>query len=273
MKLWLLGLLAGALALSPAVTFAATADIDDTPGAPTAAEMAEPPSDGASPLTGRVLLVSSAADIVLRPHEVILTFDDGPKPGTTDSIVKTLNAYGVKATFLMVGSMALRHPDIVRSVFLSGNTVGTHTFDHQDLSKLDPDAALDDIQRGEDAVRKALAPIGAAPSPFFRFPYLAQTKVLRADLALSGRIALGAQLDSDDYFTSTPDRLLRRILKGLDRTGSGIILMHDIHARTAKMLPDLLQELEARGYTVVQLVYRDAPFLGVPLRTATNGTR
>lgn len=223
---------------------------------------------GTSVLTGRVLQVSSLKDIVLNPGEVILTFDDGPRPGTTDSILKTLNAYGVKATFFMIGQNAQHHPQIAQSVYLDGETIGSHTYDHKDLSKLTEDAAMSEITRGDQAVRAALAPIGGTDTPFFRFPYLAQTPVIRAALEQQSYIPIGAQMDTDDYFTTSPERLLHRILRELDRTDRGIVLMHDIHERTAIMLPSLLDALIARHFTVVQMVYQNAP--AVQLRTATG---
>src|SRR5579863_1956597 len=80
--------------------FAANVD-PSKPESPASPPAPLPPTlnaDGTSALTGRLLAVSSLTDISLNPGEVILTFDDGPRPGTTDSILKTLNAYGVKAT-------------------------------------------------------------------------------------------------------------------------------------------------------------------------------
>ncbi len=240
----------------------------EAPPPATALPSLRPPlgANGTSVLTDRLLAVSSLSDIKLNPGEVILTFDDGPRPGTTDSILKTLNAYGVKATFFMIGQNALRHPAAAQAVYLAGETIGSHTFDHPNLAKLTEDAALSEITRGDQAVQTALAPIGGTDTPFFRFPYLAQTPLIRAALEQQSYIPIGAQMDSDDYFTTSPQRLLRRILRELDHTGRGIILMHDIHERTALMLPRLLEALIARHYTVVQLVYRNAPL--VQLRTA-----
>jgi peptidoglycan/xylan/chitin deacetylase (PgdA/CDA1 family) len=260
---------AAALALLFVATAAFAAGKDVNTAVPAAPAAPLPPAlngDGSSILTGRVLPISSLRDIALNPGEVILTFDDGPRPGTTDSILSTLRAYGVKATFFMIGQNALRHPAVAQSVYLAGETIGSHTFDHKDLSKLSEDDALSEITRGDQAVQTALAPINGTDTPLFRFPYLAQTPLIRTAMEQKSYIPIGAQMDSDDYFTSSPQRLLRRILKELDHTGHGIILMHDIHERTALMLPRLLDALIARHYTVVQLVYKNGPM--VQLRTA-----
>ena len=100
-------------------------------------------------LAGRTLTVSSLHDLKLRDKEVVLTFDDGPVPGKTERILATLNQYGVKATFLMVGQMAETYPAIARKVVASGQTIGSHTYRHRDLQNLAFDAAMMEIMRGE----------------------------------------------------------------------------------------------------------------------------
>jgi peptidoglycan/xylan/chitin deacetylase (PgdA/CDA1 family) len=219
-------------------------------------------------LGGRTLAVGSTADIILRPGEVVLTFDDGPRPGKTNEILATLDDFGVKATFLMLGSAAQAHPRLAQQVALSGHTVGSHTFDHVDLGTLDRQAALDEIARGEHAVAQALSGAGQAPSPFFRFPYLSQTGFLRTNLMQGSVVILDVDIDSKDYYKDTPEAVAQRTLARLDSRGSGVILFHDIHQRTVDMLPMFLAELEQRGYRVVRLVPKDSGVFGRDVITA-----
>ncbi|GGD16324.1 polysaccharide deacetylase family protein [Aureimonas glaciei] len=210
--------------------------------------------DRRSRLTGRTIVVDSIHDIVLEDHEVVLTFDDGPMPGKTPKVLDALDAKGVKATFLMVGRMASAYPAIVRQVAARGHTIGTHTQDHANLTTVGLETALADIDKGRQSVAAALVPMQARPAPFFRFPYLADTPALRRTLAARGTVVIDVDVDSKDYFVSSPDDLKKRGLERLDARGSGIILFHDIHSRTVAMLPGFLDELEARGYSVVNLV-------------------
>jgi peptidoglycan/xylan/chitin deacetylase (PgdA/CDA1 family) len=219
-------------------------------------------------LGGRTLSVRSATDIILRPGEVVLTFDDGPRPGRTPTILATLNDFGVKATFLMLGSAAQAHPRLAQQVAASGHTVGSHTFDHVDLGNLSRQAALDEIARGERAVQLALAGGGHVLSPFFRFPYLSQTGFLRTNLMQGSMVVLDVDIDSKDYYRDTPSIIAERTLARLDARGSGIILFHDIHQRTVEMLPLFLAQLEERGYSVVRLVPKDNSVFGRDLITA-----
>lgn len=219
-----------------------------------------------SQLAGRTLQVASTSDIVLRPGEVILTFDDGPRAGKTPQILDTLDRYGVKATFLMLGSAARSNPELTQLVARRGHTVGSHTYNHTDLSKLTRQEALDEIVRGEEAVAEALGTENL--SPFFRFPYLSQTGYLRTTLLQGDMVVLDVDIDSKDYYSDTAAVVSRRTLDRLDARGSGIILFHDIHQRTVDMLPGFLAELEARGYSVVRLVPKSNGIFGRSVLTA-----
>ncbi|MDI6027086.1 polysaccharide deacetylase family protein [Corticibacterium sp. UT-5YL-CI-8] len=207
-----------------------------------------------SPLAGRTIVVHQISDIQLQPKEVVLTFDDGPVPGRTERILDALEARGVKATFLMVGQMAQAHPDIAKKVAIAGHTIGTHTQDHANLAHLSLSRAMGEIEEGKHSVAAALQPTRYKAAPFFRFPYLADSSALRNRLAAEETVVIDVDIDSKDYFQSAPEQIRRRTMEALAHRGSGIILMHDLHARTAGMLPGLLQDLQAQGYKVVHLV-------------------
>ena len=209
-------------------------------------------------MAGRTLYISSVADFAkLRPGEVILTFDDGPHPTITPKILKTLKAYKVKATFFMVGKMAKAHAETAQLVAKAGHTIGSHTHNHENLSAITFDAALTSVTKSETEISAALKPAGGKLSPFFRFPYLVETRALRTDLTDSGITIFGVDIDSWDYLSQSSETVLKRTLRRLDEKGKGIVLFHDIHARTAKLLPDFLDALRERGYTVVRAVARN----------------
>lgn len=211
------------------------------------------PSRHFGQLGGRTVTVSESGALGLQPGEVILTFDDGPRPGTTNSILDTLDQFGVKATFLMLGSSAERYPSLAREVAARGHTIGTHTYDHVDLSTLSNHDAIAEIYAGQQAVAAALAQDDLAPSRFFRFPYLAQNGVIRTSAVESRFIVLDVDIDSKDYYAETPQQVLERTLARLDERGSGVVLFHDIHWRTVAVLPEFLKALRERGYQVVTL--------------------
>ncbi|WP_244640874.1 polysaccharide deacetylase family protein [Pelagibacterium lentulum] len=208
---------------------------------------------GRGVLAGRTITVADGSQISLLPGEVVLTFDDGPRPGKTEAILDTLEAFNVNATFLMLGSAAQRHPELARAVARRGHAIGSHTYDHADLTTLSQTEAIAEIQAGHMAVSDALAAGGYEASRFFRFPYLSENGLLRASVVEGDLIVLGVDIDSKDYFRSTPQEVMDRTLARLEARGKGVVLFHDIHDRTVTMLPRFLAELEERGYSVVSL--------------------
>ena len=91
-------------------------------------------------------------------------------------------------------------------------------------------------------------------TPFFRYPYLAYNKRTDRLLSQKGLIAFGANIDALDWKRSSSSAVHNRIMRRLRKEGKGIILMHDIQGRTAKMLPRLLRTLKDEGYKVVHMV-------------------
>lgn len=222
-------------------------------------------------LAGRELTIGAQADIQLAMGEVVITFDDGPRPGKTDKILKILDDYEVPATFLMLGQAAQKHQGLVREVAKRGHTIGLHTHSHGDLTTMNVASALAEIERGRKPLEAALSPLNKAPAPFFRFPYLAQNSALRRAVNNAGLIIMDVQIDSKDYFKDGANAVLDRTLTRLDKQGKGIVLFHDIHQRTVDMLPAFLAALKERGYKVVSLVpERQLQLRGTTLLASTN---
>lgn len=65
-------------------------------------------------------------------HEkvVYLTFDDGPIPESTPFILDTLQRYGIKATFFMVGDNVRKYQELYKRILSEGHQVGNHTHNH-----------------------------------------------------------------------------------------------------------------------------------------------
>ena len=95
---------------------------------------------------------------------VYLTFDDGPRPETTPAILDALAKECVQATFFMIGKRADAHPELAARVREAGHSIGSHSYTHRDLNKLEPEDAVQDIQHGYEAVEKAA--FGSAAEAF-----------------------------------------------------------------------------------------------------------
>jgi peptidoglycan/xylan/chitin deacetylase (PgdA/CDA1 family) len=189
---------------------------------------------------------------LLADREVVLTFDDGPYPGLTRQILDALDAQCTKATFFVVGRMAVAHPDILRETLARGHTVGTHTWSHPlHIRQQGFASAKLEIDRGiSEAERAAGRPL----SPFFRFPGLGDSADTVDYLRSRGIATFTVDIVSNDSFISSPLRVAQRTLSLLEQRGRGIVLFHDIKASTAQALPYMLDELKKRQFRIVHLV-------------------
>jgi peptidoglycan/xylan/chitin deacetylase (PgdA/CDA1 family) len=188
----------------------------------------------------------------LADKEVVLTFDDGPWPANTPAVLKALADQCTRAVFFPIGKHATYHPEILRQVAAAGHTVGTHTWSHANLNskKISEQQAKDEVEKGFSAVKLAL---GAAPSPFFRFPELQHGPAAMAYLGTRNVAMFSCDLDSFDFRAKDAAQIVNTVMTKLDKQGKGIILMHDFQKHTAEALPTLLSRLKAGGYKVVQM--------------------
>ena len=189
----------------------------------------------------------------LEDHEVVLTFDDGPIPPHTNEVLDTLKAQCVKATFFVVGEMVRAHPDTLRREYNEGHTIGTHTDHHPFMHRLTPEKAKKEIA---DAILSAEQALGdkSAVAPFFRFPYLDVTSADENIALQMGLSIWSIDFNGSDWTFITPEKVAALSLKRLEEKKKGILLLHDIHDRTAKALPIILSELKKRGYRIVHVV-------------------
>ncbi|MCB1504910.1 MAG: polysaccharide deacetylase family protein [Hyphomicrobiaceae bacterium] len=187
----------------------------------------------------------------LEPGEVVLTFDDGPSRQTTPAVLDALSAHCTKATFFMVGRMAISDPEMVRKVDALGHTVASHTWSHKNLARQSSQQAEREVELGISAITAAL---GKPIAPFFRFPYLSDPRRVISHLEERNQAILSIDVDSYDWRARSRSIMFNNVLSQLKSRGKGIILFHDIQRVTATNISALLDELKERGYKVVHLV-------------------
>ena len=198
----------------------------------------------------------------LKPGEVVLTFDDGPLPTHTVTILKALKEHCVRATFFPVGKLAIGYPEVLKMVSDQGHTVGSHTWSHPNIAgkKMTPERVKDQI---EDAISAVKLAIGAPGAPFFRYPYLKDTPASIKYLAKRNIAVFSTDLDSFDFKGGRPEKMVARVMRNLKKRGKGILLFHDIQRTTARAMPQLLKKLKQGGYKIVHLTAK-APVTTLP---------
>ena len=171
----------------------------------------------------------------LAPGEVVLTFDDGPTPKYSRTILAALAAQCTKATFFVVGRMAVADPEMVREYARLGHTIGIHTWSHANLHSITPLKARTEIELGFSAVQQAL---GKPVAPFFRFPYLADTKSMTTHLQERHVAIFSIDLDSKDFRTRDPGTVHRRVMGDLARRRGDDRASAALYRRAAEALQD-----------------------------------
>jgi peptidoglycan/xylan/chitin deacetylase (PgdA/CDA1 family) len=192
----------------------------------------------------------------LARKELVLTFDDGPWPGTTPKVLDALKRECVRATFFLLGRNAKAHPELARRALAEGHSIGHHTFAHPLLDRMPLDRAEAEINHGIEADEYAVygQRRGNPITPFFRFPGFASNKALLDRMNQRGLVVFGADVWASDWNPMSPEQELRLILARVEQVGRGIVLFHDTKAQTARMLPAFLRELKRRGYRIVHVM-------------------
>jgi peptidoglycan-N-acetylglucosamine deacetylase len=214
--------------------------------------------------TPRVGLMQYPQTLPLDDKEVVITFDDGPLPPYTNQVLDILASQCVKATYFIVGEMARTWPATVRRIYEAGHSIGTHSEDHpKHFGKLPLDKMRWEIDQGIADVSAALGnPKELAP--FFRIPGLARSDVLEQELAARSLMVFSSDTVADDWHRHIrPRDIVARAMKGLEKRGRGMLLLHDIHKSTVSALPLLLKELKDKGFRVVHVV----PTPATPIET------
>ncbi|HKU01988.1 MAG TPA: glycosyltransferase [Arthrobacter sp.] len=185
---------------------------------------------------------------------IALTFDDGPDPVWTPRILDVLREHHVHATFFVVGSAAVEHPDLVRRIVAEGHEVGVHTLTHTDLGTAPEWRRELEVQGGQDAI---VGVTGQAAS-LLRPPYTAGNSAITNSmwsamhgLADQGYLTVLSSLDSEDW--QTPGA--KAIEANLTPTGpqGQVVLMHDgggDREQTVTALDAALSRFSTQGYKV-----------------------
>ncbi|MFH9225485.1 polysaccharide deacetylase family protein [Streptomyces lydicus] len=188
-----------------------------------------------------------------RTDHVALTFDDGPDPLSTPFFLRLLDERGIRATFFLLGSAAVRDAGLVREMGAAGHEIALHGWAHRPLLLRGPRSTYDDLARA----RGAVADITGGPPRLFRPPYGVMTTA--AHLA-ARRLGLTPVLwtcwGEDWRARATPQTVHRTVTA--DLRGGGTILLHDSDCTSAPCswrntlgaLPRILDTCQDTGWQI-----------------------
>lgn len=176
---------------------------------------------------------------------VALTYDDGPHAVYTDQILDILEENGAVATFFEVARNLPNAPDAVRRAAAMGCEVGSHSYRHADLGKMDQAAQQAD-QASADALFEQV--LGTTPT-LLRPPYGSMNKTLKTTC---GRSIITWSIDPEDWLCKNTDTVVSRI-KGQSKLDGQVILLHSIYPTTVEATRILVPWLQEQGYQLVTI--------------------
>ncbi|KAJ5650386.1 uncharacterized protein N7484_004109 [Penicillium longicatenatum] len=199
------------------------------------------------------------------PGTVALTFDDGPSRYTGD-LLELLDRYEAPATFFVTGinngKGAIDDPELpwaslIERMVLGGHQIASHTWSHEDLSKITPTQRIDQMVKNEAALRNIM---GSFPT-YMRPPYSSceEKSGCREDLGRMGYHIVLYDIDTDDYKNDNPgliqkskDIFDKALAAGNPASHSYLIIAHDAHEQTVHNLTEhMLQTMTRLGYRPV----------------------
>lgn len=81
-----------------------------------------------------------------------LTFDDGPNPSVTPSLLSLLDKHRIPATFFVLGKYVREQPGLLADIASRGHVIGNHTYSHPNLIFFSRKHILEELNRCEDTI-------------------------------------------------------------------------------------------------------------------------
>ncbi|GIG65014.1 hypothetical protein Pen01_13090 [Phytomonospora endophytica] len=241
-------------------TASATSAPPRAPTSPAASPSASPSPSASAPPAPPVPDGLAGTDVTALPTAakvVALTIDVGGDKAGLSSMLATLAAENVPATFFVTGDFAAEHPAEVGAILAGGHRIGNHSMTHPHFPPLSDAEIAIEVADAERALNAA----GADPRPWFRFPYGDRDDRCVGLLNDSGYVPVRWTVDTLGWkgvdAGITADIVVDRVLYALQP--GEIVLMHagsnpgDGSTVDADALPDVIVRLSEAGYGFVTL--------------------
>lgn len=172
---------------------------------------------------------------------ISITFDDGPHPHYTESIVRILKRHNVPATFFLVGKQIEKYPHLLRLIVEAGFEVGSHSFSHTSFKNM----KIKDIVDENERFRRVVMDLTGYSARVLRPPGGYINSAINYELAKNGwRVVLWDVYPKD--IASAEDEIFESVIK--DVKENDIILLHSGVNATLRVLDRLILRLKKMGF-------------------------
>ena len=177
------------------------------------------------------------------PKKIALTFDDGPSPQTTATLLDGLKERGAHATFFLIGEQIAGNEDLVRRMKDEGHQVGGHSYTHIRLDSADA-AALAEIQKTDETLRAILGD----GDYWLRPPWGFASDALKSAVSVP---LIYWTIDTMDWSVRNRDLVAHHIIE--NAKSGDIVLLHDPYDTSVEAALQAIEVLQAQGYEFVTL--------------------
>jgi peptidoglycan/xylan/chitin deacetylase (PgdA/CDA1 family) len=182
---------------------------------------------------------------------IALTFDAGSDIGPLPSILDTLAEKDVRCTFFITGIM-LRQvggTELLRRIVAAGHELGNHSDTHPQFTTLTAEEMAKELAAVEEA---AVQLTGRSTKPYFRPPFGNRDDRVRQAVQQNGYYTIYWTYQVWDWIE---DRNRAQIYESAveGACNGAIVVLHVGAWETADVLPDIIDQLRARGYRLVTL--------------------
>ena len=176
------------------------------------------------------------------PPRVALTFDDGPHPVYTKSLLDGLRERGVKATFFVVGENIPGNEKLIAQMEKDGHLIGNHTYDHADISKLSDEKNCEELQKTSDLVKQ----ITGHGTAYVRPPFGNWKDSMDCQVSM---IAVKWTIDTLYWQSRNAAEIVNKVMQQI--SDHDMILMHDYYATSVDAALQIVDKLKEEGYEFV----------------------
>ncbi|BBY31413.1 polysaccharide deacetylase family protein [Mycolicibacterium sediminis] len=207
-------------------------------------------------LTGHVRVAKADAVDCSQVKCIALTFDDGPSP-YTDRLLQVLRDANAHATFFLIGNKVAANPAGAKRIADAGMEVGSHTWEHPNMTSIPPADIPAQFSRASDAIQAAT---GQRPNLVRTAGGLINDAVL-AEAKNQGLADVNWDVIPFDWANDSNTGATRALLMSQIRPNA-VVLFHDTYSSTVDLVYQFIPVLRANGYhlvTVTQMLGPLAP--------------
>ena len=188
-----------------------------------------------------------------------ITFDDGPNYKVTKGLLDELDKRNARVTFFMVGNRIPSQTELVKDIYTRGHTIGSHSYDHKRLTKLEDDKLKEEIETTNEIIKN----ITGEDVKFLRPPYGSYDKELLDKIDMTFILW---NVDTEDWQSRNKDKVCENIIN--HASDGNIILLHDLYQTSVDGALCAIDKLKEEGYEFVN-IEEMAKIKGIDLKKHT----